>query len=159
MERLRRAVWLVLAAATAALDLWSKALWVYPHDDFYPTNKTVLDGWLYIRTTWNEGGVWSSDLPKWLLLWGSALAVPALLLWLFWSRSARTWDNAAKALVLGGAVGNLYDRWRWDRVRDWVDVVLFGWHYPTFNVADAALVVGIAILLLDSFRRRPEARS
>ena len=94
-------------------------------------------------------------LPRWLLLWGTALAVPAIALWILWPKRASAWDTMAKALVLGGAAGNLYDRWRWDQVRDWVDVVIFGWHYPTFNVADAALVVGIAILLLGGLRKRP----
>jgi signal peptidase II len=155
MERLRRSCWLVLAAATATLDLWSKALWTYP-PRFDATNRTVIERWLHVRTTWNTGGVWSADLPPWLLFWGTVIAVPALALWILWPERARAWDSAAKALVLGGAVGNLYDRWTWHKVRDWIDVVLWGWHYPTFNVADAALVVGIAMLLLGGFRRRRE---
>jgi lipoprotein signal peptidase len=62
-------------------------------------------------------------------------------------------------LVLGGAIGNLWDRIAYEAVRDFIDVYLFGWSYPVFNVADAALVAGIAILLVCSWRdrKKPEA--
>jgi signal peptidase II len=161
MRHLRRASSLVLAAATAAIDLWSKGLFEYPPGPrnfdgaLSPTNRPVIENWVYFHTKWNPGAAWSVSLPRWLLFWGTALAVPAIVLWIFWPRRASVWETVAKALVLGGAIGNLYDRWRWDMVRDFVDVVLWGWHYPTFNVADAALVVGIAILLLGGLRKRP----
>jgi signal peptidase II len=153
MVHLRRAIWLLPAAAAAGADLWSKGLWTYP-DDYGATRKTVIDGFLYVTAVWNRGGVWSTELPPWLLLAGTALAVPALALWILWPAHARGWESFAKALVLGGAAGNLYDRVMWMKVRDWIDVVLFGWNYPRFNVADAALVVGIGILLIGSFRRK-----
>jgi len=66
------------------------------------------------------------------------------------------WYTAAKALILGGAVGNLYDRVSKGAVRDFVDVYfggVSGWHWPTFNVADMALVCGIGMLLLMGFKR------
>jgi len=87
------------------------------------------------------------------------LAVPALVLWLVLPKQAHSWDSAGKVLVLGGALGNLYDRVAYEAVRDFIDVHLFGWDYPVFNVADAALVVGIVILLVRSWRdrKKPEA--
>jgi signal peptidase II len=165
MDRRRRAAWLVLAVGITAIDLWSKALWKYPphegypHEYLEPTNREVIDGWLYIRAVWNEGGVWSLPVPSWILLLATLLAIPALVLWLLWPKHAHRWDSAGKVLVLGGALGNLYDRLLYEAVRDFVDVYLFGWNYPVFNVADAALVVGIAILLIRSWRdrRKPEA--
>ncbi len=164
MQRLRRAGHLLLAAATAALDLWSKGLWHYPKGpkDFDapldPTNFAVLESWLYVHTKWNPGGAWSAKIPGSILLAGTVAAVPLLLVWIFWPRRASALDSAAKALVLGGAVGNLYDRLKWGEVRDWIDVCFGnadGWHYPTFNVADGALVLGIVLLLLGGLRKRP----
>jgi len=164
MQRLVRALGLLLAALVAFVDLWSKALWDYPkgplnHDAaLAPTHRPVLENWLYFHTKWNEGAAWSVRIPSWLLLWGTALAIPAIALWIFWPKRASVWDTAAKSLVLGGAVGNLYDRWRWGMVRDFIDVCFGsfdGWHYPTFNVADAALVLGIAVLFLGGLRKRP----
>jgi lipoprotein signal peptidase len=75
---------------------------------------------------------------------------------------SRRWETAAKALILGGAIGNLYDRWRWNAVRDWIDVYfgdIAGWHWPTFNVADMALVGGIGVLLVLSFVDEREAKA
>ena len=65
------------------------------------------------------------------------------------------WYCVALALILGGALGNLYDRVMLGHV---IDFLLFhwrGWSYPAFNVADSAITVGAAMLILDSFRRRP----
>ena len=156
-DRARRAGWLLLTAAIATLDLWTKALWKYPESIPGGTaepQRVVFDGWLDVRTIWNEGGVWSAKIPGGLLLWGTALAVPAILVWILAPVRARRWETAAKALILGGAIGNLYDRFHWQAVRDWIDVY-FGdrqaWHWPTFNVADMALVGGIGVLLLLSF--------
>lgn len=164
MDRRRRAVWLVLAVGITILDLWSKSPWKYPPHAGYPhqylesTNLEVIPDWFYIRAVWNEGGVWSLPVPPTVLLVATLLAVPALVLWLLWPKHAHFWDSAGKMLVLGGAIGNLYDRTAYEAVRDFVDVYLFGWNYPVFNVADAALVVGIVILLIRSWRdrRKPE---
>jgi len=156
--RARRAPWLVLAAAIAAVDLWSKQLWDYPGTERLqgPTDFPWIEKWVYVRTIWNEGGVWSISLPSWVLLAATVAAVPLLLCWLFLPRRTRRVESAAKMLILGGAIGNLVDRFKWGRVRDWIDVCFgdpAGWHYPTFNVADAALVIGIVLLLLLGFRR------
>ena len=58
--------------------------------------------------------------------------------------------TTALALVLGGALGNLYDRVRYGSVVDFIEVHIFGYHWPDFNVADSCIVVGACLLLLDS---------
>ncbi|MBI2889779.1 MAG: signal peptidase II [Nitrospirae bacterium] len=60
----------------------------------------------------------------------------------------------ALAAILGGAVGNLWDRLLQGYVVDFIDLHARGWHWPSFNVADMAITVGIAFVLLDSFRGR-----
>ena len=76
----------------------------------------------------------------------AAVAVLAML----W-RYGRTWSLAAIgfALVLGGAVGNLYDRLVLHYVVDFLEVHIFGYHWPDFNVADSAICVGAALLLAE----------
>ena len=151
-----RAACLLLSAGSTALDLWSKALWPYPRigaRQAFP-QKTVIEDWIYIETTWNTGGVWSIDLGQTLLLVATAIAVPLIAAWIFWPKRATWLENAGKALVLGGAIGNLYDRYMWRAVRDFIAVCFgdaAGWCWPTFNVADMALVVGIGVLLVTSF--------
>ncbi len=57
----------------------------------------------------------------------------------------------ATAMILAGALGNLADRIRFRAVVDFLDFHVFGWHWYTFNVADSAIVLGVGLLLLDSF--------
>ena len=163
--RQKRAVWLTLAAAIAVLDLWSKELWEYPPDVPYGAGieqATAIDGWLHVTTIWNPGAVWSLAIASSILLWTTGLAIPLVAVWIFYPPRARRWETAAKCLILGGAIGNFYDRVRWGAVRDWIDVefagAFNGWHWPTFNVADMSLVGGIGVLLLLSFfpERPPE---
>ena len=156
--RLRRTVWLILVVIVAVLDLWTKAWWTYPSqlDDPGRLEKVLMEGWLtiQIRTVYNTGGVWSIARGQTdILLWGTVLAIPLVFLWIFWPLRSSTWDTCAKSLVLGGALGNLYDRVRFHGVRDFIDVHFGTFVYPTFNVADIALVAGIAMLFLTSWRR------
>jgi signal peptidase II len=60
----------------------------------------------------------------------------------------------ALGLVIGGAVGNVVDRIRWGAVADFLDFHLAGWHWPAFNVADSAIVVGVGLLLLEALFSR-----
>ncbi|MDH3591617.1 MAG: signal peptidase II, partial [Planctomycetota bacterium] len=112
MTRKQRVYWLGLAAVIAWLDLWSKGLFEYPGDHAGPPllQNELIENWLYFRTIWNVGGVWSTPIPGWILLTATALAVPLILTWIFYAPRADGVENAGKVLVLGGAVGNLYDR-------------------------------------------------
>jgi len=61
-------------------------------------------------------------------------------------------ERAATAAVIGGALGNLYDRVAYGEVVDFVDVYVGNWHWPAFNVADSAITIGIVVLILQAFR-------
>jgi signal peptidase II len=63
-----------------------------------------------------------------------------------------TMTSVALALILGGAIGNLYDRIRLQYVVDFLEVHIFSYHWPDFNVADSAIVVGACLLLLEMIR-------
>lgn len=85
--------------------------------------------------------------------WGlSAVAFVAasLVLYFFW-RTPRSDDRilGSLALLLAGIVGNLTDRIRLGFVVDFIDVQFGSWHYPTFNIADAAICIGAGLLMLD----------
>jgi len=164
-DRSKRAAWLLLAAAIAALDLWSKQLWTYPVVE--ETGKPVLgaamhqqyvfESWLAMTTTWNPGAVWGLKIASTFLKWATAIAIPLVAIWVFVPPRSRRWETAAKCLILGGAIGNFYDRFRWGAVRDWIDMYFGGkggWHWPTYNVADMALVGGIGVLLLLSYTKK-----
>lgn len=99
---------------------------------------------------WNRGisfGLFdrASAWQPWLLAGLSLVIVAGLLLWL---RTARgRWTAPAIGLVAGGAIGNAVDRVRFGAVVDFVDFHIGGWHFAAFNVADAAITCGVAILL------------
>jgi len=68
-------------------------------------------------------------------------------------------ERTATAAVIGGALGNLYDRVVYGEVVDFVDVYVGNWHWPAFNVADSAITIGIIILILQAFRADDESSS
>lgn len=94
------------------------------------------------------------NLARWGLV-GFSLAVAAALSW--WARKAdRPIMSLALGLIIGGAIGNAVDRIRFGAVVDFLDFsqIMFPW---VFNVADSAITIGVALLLLDSMRRERPA--
>ncbi len=137
-----------MAAAVMALDRVSK-VWINRHVsawDVWP----VVQGYVNIIHAENPGMAFSllataSDTVRTFVLIGLASVVLVLVAMMLW-RSGGGVEPWALALVLGGAVGNLWDRIARGTVTDFVDVYFRDWHWATFNVADSAITVG-AILL------------
>ena len=108
---------------------------------------------------WNRGvsfGMFAGDSAwgPWLLTGLAGVIVIALAVWL-WRTPSRL-SVAALGLIIGGAVGNVVDRLNHGAVVDFLDVHAAGWHWPAFNVADSAICVGAAILVLESLFTRDE---
>jgi signal peptidase II len=82
----------------------------------------------------------------------AVIVIAVLLVWLWRLSAAEAATSLALSLILGGAVGNLIDRLVYGYVIDFIDVYYGSWHWPAFNVADAAISVGAFLLLLDAFR-------
>ncbi len=122
---------------------------------------TVIPGFFDLVVVWNRGvsfGMLGGEgaLPPWLLSLVAVVISIVLFLWL--RRVVLRWTAVAIGLVIGGAVGNVIDRALWGAVFDFADFHVGGWHWPAFNVADAAIVLGVAALLAESvFRPRPGA--
>ena len=116
-------------------------------------------------THWlNEGAAFSlfadSTSPnavRWGLIAFSAIAATAVLIALIRLGSRISVATVALALVLGGALGNLHDRIRYGSVVDFIEVHIFGYHWPDFNVADSCIVIGAGLLLLDSLLPKKSA--
>jgi signal peptidase II len=151
---------LALALAILIADRASK-LWVLKHVtawDIWP----IIPGFMNIIHAENPGMAFSllstaSESTRAFVLIGLAtvvLSVVAVMLW----RSTGTAERWALALVLGGAVGNLWDRIARGTVTDFVDVYYGDWHWATFNVADSAITVGALLLALQMLiSKEPEA--
>ncbi len=96
----------------------------------------------------HQGGAWG----PWLLAGVALAVVAALVVWLRRAESALV--AASLGAIAGGAVGNVIDRLRFGAVVDFLHAHAFGWSWYVFNVADAAIVCGVAVLVLDGLRPR-----
>ncbi len=148
---------LALAAAVLVLDQATKWLVLRSLDEFEAVPVTPFFNLVLV---WNRGVTFgmfrgAGEHGPWLLTL-AAVAIGAFLAW--WLRSeTRPVTRAALWLVLAGAVGNVVDRLRFGAVVDFLDFHALGYHWPAFNVADSAIVVGAGLILLDSLVLAPRA--
>ncbi len=119
-------------------------------------DKEIIPGFLNFAYAENTGVAFSflndgGNTGRWGLSVVAGLAA-VLVLYYFW-RVPRTNDRllGALALLLAGIAGNLTDRAQLGFVIDFIDVQFGNWHYPTFNVADAAICIGAGLLIIDLF--------
>lgn len=141
---------LIIATVVAILDQITK-YWAI--DALTGANRVVeVTSYFNLVMVWNRGvsfGMMGGGaVPPWLLAAVSAAVAAGLTLWL--SRLDQRWLGAGVGLIIGGAVGNVIDRVVYGAVADFLDFHLAGHHWPAFNVADSAITVGVAILVIDS---------
>jgi signal peptidase II len=146
----------IVAALVVLADQVSKD-WIRDLVGSHQPPVIQVTGFFNLVQVWNTGvsfGLFQEDTSlRSLILIGVAAAVMLwLLIWLWRSRSGLT--GIALGGVLGGAFGNILDRWQHGAVFDFLDFHAAGWHWPAFNLADSAIVVGVALLLLDGYRPR-----
>jgi signal peptidase II len=125
----------------------------------------VIPGWLRIIHTENPGAAFGmlADGNPWLRsgiligVSGLVLIFVASALWNTRSSFTGALTRTALALILGGALGNLYDRVIYGTVTDFIEVYRGAWSFPAFNVADSAITIGAVLLMIDLARpkRRP----
>lgn len=116
---------------------------------------TVVECCVHLAHVHNRGGafgMFSSAREGWkkVLFTGASFAALGFLIYLIvLAGPAQRFQLSALAIILGGAVGNLWDRIRQGFVVDFIDVHYQNWHWPAFNIADIAITVGIALILLE----------
>jgi signal peptidase II len=153
--RAKRLPWLFLITAIVILlDRLSKN-WVRGHIELGQAIP-VIPRVFRITHVLNDGAAFSlfadSASPehiRWGLIAFSSLAALAILVALVRMGTRFTLTTVSLALILGGALGNDYDRIRFASVVDFLEVHIFSYHWPDFNVADSAIVVGACLLMLD----------
>jgi signal peptidase II len=149
--------WLWLSAAVVLVDQATKQFAEQLLDAYRPV--PVLP-FFNLTLMYNTGAAFSllSDAGGWQRWLFVALALGvtvAFAVWLGRLQRSQRWTAAALSLVIGGAVGNLIDRILEGRVVDFIQLYYEQWYWPAFNVADSAISVGVAILLVESlFARR-----
>lgn len=154
--------WLWLSALVVLLDQASKLLadarLVY-HD------PVPLMPFFNFRLAYNTGAAFSflgnaGGWQRWFFASISVVVVSVLVVWMRRLKPEQWSLSLAFALIIGGAIGNLIDRLVYGHVIDFIDFYYGTWHWPTFNIADSAITLGAALLLMDAwveYRREKRA--
>lgn len=141
----------IVLAADQASKWWVREVLHLPEIGTLPVLPV-----LNLTMVWNRGVTFGllNSLGSWaapLLVLGALAIVAALGVWL--RRAERKLVATALGAIAGGAIGNIIDRLRFGAVVDFIHAHAFGWSWYVFNVADAAIVCGVAALILDGMRK------
>lgn len=144
--------WFVLALAVLAADRATKWLVLQA---FVPGERLEVTGFFNLVLVFNKGAAFSflAGAGGWQTWFFAAVAVAATVVIsvLLVRQPGKRLFCTGLALILGGALGNLWDRLTLGGVVDFLDFHAAGWHWPAFNVADCGITVGAGILILESF--------
>ena len=146
-----RAIGLALAAALYFADQWLK-VYVYWDLDLRSLGKIeLIPAFFSLTFVPNYGvslGMFTATSPemRWGLVAVTALIALVVLVWLL--RERKLADILPLAMILGGAAGNIHDRYNYGYVIDFLDFEFWGWTPFVFNLADAGITIGVAIILV-----------
>jgi signal peptidase II len=154
---------IIIAASVVLLDQMTK--WLVAQKIALHDGVDVVPGFFRLTHVQNQGaafGLFSDSTSEWkvamLILFSiAALAVVSALLWK--NGNAMNATAIALSLVFGGALGNLWDRVSSGRVIDFLDIYYGSHHWPAFNVADSAIVIGALLLLSEIFLAPQEEKA
>jgi len=161
-------VWGPLSALGVAFTLFTGAVdqaskfWLLDGFDLEGRGRVALGPFIDLVVTWNTGisyGLFAKEGAVGALVLLAFKVVAVLLLWIWLARAPSRLTAVALGLIIGGAVGNAVDRLHWPGVMDFVlfhiDTAGFQFRWYVFNLADAAIVAGVAALLYESFQGGP----
>lgn len=148
---------LLAAAAVIILDQGTK--WLMVEKVMRPPRVIPVTPFFNLVIGWNRGvsfGLFNSGSPlnDWLLPAVAIVIIVVLLVWM--AKSKGLMASASLGLIIGGALGNVIDRFRYGAVIDFLDFYLGSHHWPAFNLADSAITIGAVVLIADSLFNNPE---
>lgn len=123
----------------------------------YPYIMSHLTDWFNIVFTWNPGTSFSlfrglGEIAPWVIVVATGVIIG--LLFYYMARRANTYEKLPLAFIIGGALGNLIDRIRFDAVIDFIDWHIGDLHWPAFNVADIFIVIGVGLYIINTIFRK-----
>jgi signal peptidase II len=151
------AKWFGLSAMVVVLDYLTKIAVLAA---YAPGESRAITPFFNMVLVFNKGAAFSflSTASGWQQYFFATVAVVAAVVisFLILRHKGKKLFCGGLALILGGALGNLYDRLVYGKVVDFLDFHAAGWHWPAFNVADSAITVGAGILIVESFLHRED---
>lgn len=153
--------WLWLAALVFVADISIKLV-VMNNMGYGWVNRIEILPFFNLLYVHNLGAAFSflSDQPGWQrwLFTGIAFVISAMLIiWMRKLPATECWNNPAYSMIIGGALGNVFDRLVHGFVVDYLDFFWGNYHWPAFNLADAAICIGAVMIVLDGFRSKKES--
>jgi len=147
----RFAVWMAVAMAVVIADQLTKLVVIH-YIDLY--DRVPLASFINLTHQRNTGAAFSflanaGGWQRWFFM-AVSIVVSIAIVWMLSRKDNPPILSAALALVLGGALGNLYDRVTLGKVVDFVQLHAAGYYWPAFNVADSAITIGVVLLVWDS---------
>ncbi|GAB2945196.1 signal peptidase II [Hafnia psychrotolerans] len=149
--------WLWLAALVIIMDLGSKFLIM---GNFQLGESMPLIPYLNLFYAQNHGAAFSfladkGGWQRWFFAVIALVIVIALIVLMYRSNAKQKINNIAYAMIIGGALGNLFDRMVHGYVIDFIDFYVNDWHYPTFNLADSFICIGAVLVVIEGFIAKP----
>ncbi|MFQ1019575.1 signal peptidase II [Gilliamella sp. CG13] len=143
--------WLLISTIVFFVDIASK-FWILTKFNLYESiNVLPFFSITYVQ---NIGAAFSIfEGQRWMLAAVALLISGAIVYMLYRNKRQQKLENFSLSLILGGALGNLFDRLYHGFVVDFLDVNFGSWHYPTFNIADCAICIGIGLFILSSYKK------
>jgi len=148
-------IWLWISVIVIILDQSSK-LWITQIISLHQSIP-ILPSFNF-TLLYNEGAAFSflaqaGGWQRWFFIILTTVIITILLIWLYNLERQQRLVMFSLALIIGGALGNLIDRVLYGYVIDFIDVYYQQWHWPTFNIADSAISIGVTLLLFDTIRQ------
>lgn len=106
----------------------------------------------YVRNTGAAFSIFSEN--TFLVMVISFMIIMGIILYISKNKPSNKIEKISYSLILGGAIGNFIDRIIYGYVRDFIEIDIFGWDYPIFNLADVFVVVGVILLVIATWRGR-----
>lgn len=163
MRRDHSLIWLLLAALLAGGDRWIKH-WAELELSF-AIPSPVIPGFFDLTLLYNKGAAFSflagqDGWQRWFFIAIAVVMSVVLVVWLYRTARKLWWLGLGLSLILGGALGNLYDRIVLGHVVDYLSFHFGSYSFPAFNLADCGITVGAALLIIDMLffekRRQPQ---
>lgn len=147
----------IIAILIIGLDQLTK--WLIVKNMELGESITVIENFLYITSHRNRGAAWGIlQGQMWFFYIITAVVIVGIVYYMVKYAKGKNLLGLSLGLLLGGAIGNFIDRLFRKEVVDFVDTYIFGYDFPIFNVADSALVIGVALLMIQMFREEREAK-
>lgn len=154
---LRRALWLLLPSVALLID-WISKVMITHHLKLHET-KEIIPGFFNLTLVHNPGAIFgvlgsAPEMLRTILFTLAVLGALAYFGYEFLRPDADLLQRISLGLILGGAMGNGLDRFQHGYVVDFLDFVLWGWHYWTFNIADSYIVCGAILMGINLIKSR-----